>query len=296
VEARFGFNRMSVGLWLADQLKGSALSALLVGFVTVVGALLVQAFPSSWWLWVWGFVSALGVVLTYLSPYLIEPLFFKVRPLHLPELREEVERLAERAGVRVERVMEMDASRRSGHSNAYFTGLGRTKRVVLFDTLLEQMNHGEILAVLAHELGHWRRHHGLKRMLVLEALGLAGAYAIHRLAGSPELMGVFGLEQASLPARVFVAGFVGSLALALATPLFSWWSRRHEWEADRFACELTDEPAQLASALGKLARENLANLHPHPLYAAFYYSHPPMAERIRRLMGSPEGSAARVGR
>jgi STE24 endopeptidase len=225
----------------------------------------------------------LGLLLTYLSPYLIEPLFFRIRPLNMPELGQEVKALAERAGVHVERVMEMDASRRSGHSNAYFTGLGSTKRVVLFDTLLEQMNHAEILAVLAHELGHWRRHHGLKRLIVLEAFALTGAYAIHRLTGSATLSGVFGLEQASFPARVLLAAFVCSLLLSLATPLFSWWSRRHEYEADRFASELTRRPADLASALAKLARENLANLHPHPLFATFYYSHPPMTDRVRRL-------------
>jgi STE24 endopeptidase len=286
VEARFGFNRMSLGLWFADLLKGLVLSWLFVAIVTLGGLALVSAFPNFWWLWVWGFVSAFGVVLTYLSPYLIEPLFFKMQPLNVPELGREVKAMAERAGVHVDRVMQIDASRRSRHSNAYFTGLGHTKRVVLFDTLLEQMNHREILAVLAHELGHWRRHHGLKRLLVLEALALLGCYAIQRLTSLPALPPIFGLEQASFPACVLLAGFICSLGLTLATPLFSWWSRRHEWEADRFASELTQEPAQLASALAKLARENLANLHPHPLFAAFYYSHPPMADRMRKLIAS----------
>jgi STE24 endopeptidase len=177
----------------------------------------------------------------------------------------------------------VDASRRSGHSNAYFTGLGRVKRVVLFDTLLTQMSHAQILAVLAHELGHWKKRHILIRMLVMLALLVGGAFVAHLLIPSalfPELVGAADL---SFTARLVVMMVLASVVTFPLTPLFSAWSRRDEREADQFAVELHGAAGDLADALGKLGTENLSNLHPHPLYAAFYYSHPPLVERIGSL-------------
>jgi STE24 endopeptidase len=191
--------------------------------------------------------------------------------------------MTERAGVHIGRVLKVDASRRSSHSNAYFTGLGRVKRVVLYDTLLAQMSHAQILAVLAHELGHWKKHHVLIRMLVMLALLVAGAYLAFLLVPSGTLPALVGLGQASFGARLVVLMAVASAALFPLTPLFAAWSRRDEREADRFAVDLHGEPRDLADALAKLGTENLSNLHPHPLYAAFYYSHPPLTERIGAL-------------
>jgi STE24 endopeptidase len=283
IEERHGFNRMSVRLWLADLAKSTLISSAILCICVGAAALLVEASPGLWWLWVWLFLCGLSVLLLYVSPILIEPLFFRMKPLSVPGLEREVQALAERAGVHVKRVLEVDASRRSSHSNAYFTGLGSVKRVVLFDTLLERMSHAEILAVLAHELGHWKKHHILQRLLVTQALALAGLYVAHALLAWPGLPALFGLEQASLPARALLVGFLASLASFPLTPLGSYWSRRNEWQADAFAVELTHHPEALASALAKLARDNLSNLHPHPLYAAFYYSHPEPAERVRAL-------------
>jgi STE24 endopeptidase len=190
--------------------------------------------------------------------------------------------MTERAGVHIGSVLKMDASRRSAHSNAYFTGLGRVKRVVLFDTLLSQMSHAQILAVLAHELGHWKKHHVLIRMLVMQVLLVAGAYLAFLLVPlAPELVALS--FQASFGARVVVLMVAASVLMFPLTPLLSAWSRRDEREADRFAVALHGEPRDLADALAKLGTENLSNLHPHPLYAAFYYSHPPLVERIGRL-------------
>jgi STE24 endopeptidase len=168
------------------------------------------------------------------------------------------------------------------------------KRVVLFDTLLGHMSHGEILAILAHELGHWRKHHVLVRTLWSFAFALGGLYLAFRLAKAPELPPLIGLADASFPARLVILGTVASLVTFPLTPLSSFWSRRHEWQADAFATELTHRPEDLASALTKLASENLSNLHPHPLYAAFYYSHPPMAERIHRLRGAGQPITAEL--
>jgi STE24 endopeptidase len=283
VEARHGFNTMTHRLWAADLAKSLVLSAVLVSIVAAGALLLVQRSPHLWWLWVWGFFLGVGVLLIYLAPRVIEPLFVKVEPLRAPGLEEEIRALVARAGLRVQRVMQVDASRRSRHSNAYFTGLGRTKRIVLFDTLVARLSHPEILAVLAHEAGHWKMRHVLKRLAVTEILALAGFYLAFRALGWERLPGLVGAEQASFYARAVIVGFIGSLALFPFTGISSAWSRHDEWQADRFACDLTGSPAHLASALAGLARDNLSNLHPHPLYAKLYYSHPPVVERIRAL-------------
>jgi STE24 endopeptidase len=283
IEARHGFNRMTLPLFWGDWLKGTLLSVVFVAALSAGALWLIGAAPERWWLYVWALFVVVSLLITYLTPHLIEPLFFKMRPLHVQGLETEVRELAERAGVHIGRVLEVDASRRSSHSNAYFTGLGPVKRVVLFDTLFGHMSHAEILAILAHELGHWRKHHILYRTLWSFAVTLGALYLAFRFApaaGLPELVGLGG---ASFPARLLILGLVASVVTFPLTPLSSYWSRRHEWQADAYATELQRRPEDLASALQKLASENLSNLHPHPLYAAFYYSHPPMAERIRRL-------------
>ena len=288
IEARHGFNRMTPGLFWGDWLKGTLLSAVLVAALSAAALWLVGHAPERWWLYVWVLFVAVSLLLTFLAPSLIEPLFFKMKPLGAPGLADEVRALAERAGVHVNRVLEVDASRRSSHSNAYFTGLGSVKRVVLFDTLLGQMSHGEILAILAHELGHWRKHHVLVRTLWSFGVALGALYLAFRLAPAAGLPALVGLDAASLPARLFILAIIASVATFPLTPLSSYWSRRHEWQADAYATELQRRPDELASALQKLASENLSNLHPHPLYATFYYSHPPMPERIRRLWASAQ--------
>jgi STE24 endopeptidase len=283
LEARYGFNRQTPGLWWADWLKSSALSLLLTLALSAGALALVQAAPHWWWVWVSALVSAASLLLTVLSPYLIEPLFYRMEPLDVEPLREGIRTMTERAGVHVGRVLKVDASRRSSHSNAYFTGLGRQKRVVLFDTLLAQMSEPQILAVLAHELGHWKKQHVLMRMIVMQVLLVAGVFVFSRLLPATTLPELVGLASASFPARIVILAVGGSLLLFPLTPLFAAWSRHDEREADAFAVDLHGAPLDLAAALAKLGTENLANLHPHPLYAAFYYSHPPLAERIGTL-------------
>ncbi len=219
----------------------------------------------------------------YLSPYVIEPLFNKFEPVQEEGLEDEIRALMAKTGLKVSRVMQMDASRRSRHSNAYFTGIGRVKRIVLYDTLIKQMTHGEVLAVLAHEVGHWKKGHIWKRLVMAEAGGLAGCYLAYRLIEWGGLPGLLGMERASFAAQLVMLGFLGAIVSFPVTPLANWFSRRHERQADLFAANLTGAPRALASALIKLTRENLANLHPHPLYARFHYSHPPVVERVREL-------------
>jgi len=285
LEARFGFNAMTGRLWMADLAKSTLLSCLLLSLLTAGALWLVQASPQRWWLWVWGFAALTTLFLMYLSPYLIEPLFHRFEPVRDEELRQRIQALMEKAGLRISAVQQVDASRRSRHSNAYFTGIGRVKRIVLYDTLLAQMSEDEILAILAHEAGHWKLGHIRRRLLWAELISLL-AFGIAFLAlqweGLPSLLG---MAEASFFGRVAIFGFLASVLTFPLTPLGSWWSRRHEWQADRFAVDLAGAPQPLASALVKLARENLANLHPHPLYAWFHYSHPPIVDRVRRLDG-----------
>ena len=219
----------------------------------------------------------------YLSPVLIEPLFFKFQPLQNEALAERVKAVMARAGLQVDRVQQVDASRRSKHSNAYFTGIGRVKRIVLFDTLLEQMTDDEIIGVLAHEAGHWKLGHIWKRLVTMELVSLAVCWLAWRLLAWGGLAGLFGLEPLSFVGQVLLLGFLASLVSFPLTPLASALSRRHEWQADRFALALTGQAEPLSRALVKLCKENLSNLHPHPLYAWFYYSHPPVVARIGRL-------------
>ncbi len=239
----------------------------------------------------WVFFALVTLFLIYLSPYVIEPLFHKFEPLRREDLAEAIRGLLAKAGIRVKRIQQVDASRRSRHSNAYFTGLGPVKRIVLFDTLLERLEDREILAVLAHEAGHWKRGHIVKRLISMEAVALLLFFAAHQLLAWGGLPGLLGLAEASFYAQVVILGFLASLAAFPWTPVSSALSRRHEWQADAFAEDLAGHPRALASALIKLARDNLANLHPHPVYAWFYYSHPPMVQRVRRLLRRADGAA-----
>lgn len=288
IENRYGFNTTTTRLWLTDLLKSTLITLLLLSVLVAGAFTLIRWSPGFWWLWVWGLFAAVSIFFIYVSPYVIEPLFFKFSPVEERGLEEEIRAMMEKAGVQVKRVMQVDASRRSRHSNAYFTGIGRVKRIVLFDTLLTQMNHREILAVLAHEVGHWKKRHILKRLILTEAGGLLASYLAFRLLQWGGLPGLLGLSHSSFSAQLVILMFLGSLAAFAFTPFLSWFSRRYERQADQFACELSGAPDALATALIKLSRENLANIHPHPLYANVYYSHPPVVERVHRLLEKVE--------
>jgi STE24 endopeptidase len=284
IEARYGFNTTTPRIWITDFLKSQAIGAILLAFLITVVFQLIRWSPQHWWLWVWGFMALFGLFMMFISPYVIEPLFNKFEPVTEEGLEDEIRIMMERAGLKVGRVMQMDASKRSRHSNAYFTGIGKVKRIVLFDTLIRQMSHGEIVAVLAHEIGHWKKGHIWKRLLWAEIMALAGSWISFKLLVWQGLPGLLGLPaEISLPAKMVVLGFVASLVLFPLGPFSAWRSRCHEREADRFAVDLTGKPEDLASAMVKLSVENLSNLFPHPLYAAFYYSHPPAVERVSTL-------------
>jgi len=289
IENKYGFNTMTWKLWVTDLLKSLVLSTVVLGVILLGGLSIVQHNPAHWWLFAWGFFFVLSIFLMYISPYVIEPLFNKFTPLQGGELEEKIRELMNKVGIRVSRVFTIDASKRSRHTNAYFTGIGRVKRIVLFDTLMEMMAQSEILAVLAHEAGHWKKKHVLKRIVVFEFISLAGAYLSFLVLRSNVLSDMFSLQGGAFFAELVILGFIFGIAAFPFTPLLSFFSRRHEDEADRFAIEWTGDPGSLATSLIKLSKDNLSNLHPHPLYAKFYYSHPPIVQRIRKIRGEIGG-------
>jgi STE24 endopeptidase len=286
LEARYGFNTATIGLWWVDRLKMATLGLVLFAILAACSLWLVQASPAHWWLWVWLFTLFFSLCVMVLSPHVIEPLFHRFEPVNRPELVQRIKALTEKAGIRTGRVFQVDASRRSRHANAFFSGFGPQKRIVLFDTLLQQLETGEIVAVLAHEMGHWRHRHLPKHLLFAAGFSLAATWLGFQLLTRGNLPGLVGLDHTSFPAQVLILSLLATIAGFPFTPLGNWLSRRHEWQADRFAARLTEEPGLLGDALIKLARNSLANVCPHPWYAWYYYSHPPLAERIRALQAS----------
>ncbi|MCL4746099.1 MAG: M48 family metallopeptidase [Burkholderiaceae bacterium] len=284
LESRFGFNRMTLALWFADLAKGAALGAAL-GLPFAAAVLwLMQASPQHWWWWVWALWMAFNLFVLVLYPTVIAPLFNRFVPLEQGPVRDRVEALLARCGFRSNGLFVMDGSRRSAHGNAYFTGLGRSKRIVFFDTLLARLSGEEIEAVLAHELGHFRHRHIAKRIAASFALSLGGLAVLGFLAAQPWFF--HGLGVAPAVDRDALALVLFVLALPWFTfalrPLASLVSRRHEFEADAFAAREASA-ADLAAALVKLYEDNAATLTPDPLHSAFYDSHPPAAQRIGRL-------------
>jgi STE24 endopeptidase len=283
LERRYGFTTTTARLWILDLVKDVVISTVILSFLTCAGLWLISRTPGYWWLWSWALMFSFSIFITYISPYVIEPLFNEFTPLEDETLKQSILDLAGKAGISARKVLKMDASTRTRHSNAYFTGLGRTKRIVLFDTLLEGTSHGEVIAVLAHEIGHWKRHHVLKSLLMFEAGALFGLYLLFRVTETGFLTSLFQIGADTFFSRVTVAAFVGSMLIFLLHPVIMALTRRMEREADRLSLTLTQSANDLVSALVKLSKDNLSNPYPHPLYVAFHYSHPPVLERIRAL-------------
>jgi STE24 endopeptidase len=293
IENRYGFNTKTLKLWIADLLKSLVLSALLGGILLALFLSLATHGGKHWWLWTWLLVGAFELLMIWMYPVILAPLFNKFVPVDSPELVRRVEALMQRAGLRSKGVLKMDASRRSRHTNAYFTGLGRSKRIVLFDTLMDSHSPEEIEAVLAHEIGHWKKKHVLKQLVLIEVFSLAGFYLFSRLLPWPLIYQTFGLPEPVLYAGLLLLGALFSPLGFFAHPLEAAFSRRMEREADDYALESIPSADPLANAFKRLAADNLSNLTPHPLYSWFYYSHPPLAERILRLQkASPKKSPA----
>ena len=282
VEARFGFNRMTLALFLVDLAKHALLGAALGLPLLVLVLWLMQRMGELWWLYVWLAWMGFNLLILLIYPTFIAPLFNKFTRLADPVLAARIEALLARCGFRSKGLYVMDGSKRSAHGNAYFTGFGAAKRIVFFDTLLSRLAPGEVEAVLAHELGHYRRHHVWKRIAVMFALSLALLWVLGRLIDEPWFYDGLNAGAPGAAPGLLLFVLVMPVFTFFLQPLVSLYSRKHEFEADAYAASHASA-AELVRALVKLYQDNAATLTPDPLHSAFYDSHPPAATRIARL-------------
>lgn len=292
LEERYGFNRSSVGTFVADQVKGLVISLVLGLLLLSLVVVLFQVAGNVAWLWAWLATAVVLVVLQVLAPAVLLPLFNKFEPLPEGELRTELEAYARKENFKLRGLYRIDGSRRSSRGNAYFTGLGRWKRIALFDTLIEKHPARELLAILAHEMGHFKLKHVQKSMLTM-LLGLGAAFWLFSLLLDQSAIAVAaGFERPSFQAALVAFGLLMAPLSLLSRVLQHWMSRKNEFAADDYAARTTGEPELLVAGLKRLTIENLGNLSPHPLKVLLEYSHPPVTERIRVLRARRSASHA----
>ncbi|MDM0043666.1 M48 family metallopeptidase [Variovorax dokdonensis] len=286
LEAKFGFNNMTLKLWLVDGLKGIVLGALIGLPLAALILWLMEAAGQAWWLWAWAVWVGFNLLLMLIYPTFIAPLFNKFQPLEDVELKTRVTSLMDRCGFAAKGLFVMDGSRRSAHANAYFTGFGASKRVVFYDTLLRQLSPGEVEAVLAHELGHFKHRHVVKRMATMFAISLAGFALLGWLTTRVWFYTGLGVQPNMDAPNSALALLLFMLAVPVfgvfLSPLAAMLSRRHEFEADAYAVAQTSG-SDLSAALIKLYKDNASTLTPDPVFVKFYYSHPPASERLARM-------------
>ncbi|MCB1214136.1 MAG: M48 family metallopeptidase [Deltaproteobacteria bacterium] len=283
LEERFGFNRMKIGTFVGDQVKSLAL-ALMIGLPLVALIFkIVLSLGSYWWIVAWAVMMIFQFLTAALFPILLAPLFYKFTPLPDGELKEKIEALAKKLNFKMSGIFSMDGSKRSAHSNAFFAGVGRTRRIVLFDTLIEALTVPEILAVLAHEMGHNVKKHVSKGLVLSSLTTLAGFWLLSLCLNWPDFYQAFGVSTPSLAIGFTLFGFASSVFTFPLTPIFNWKSRLHEYEADAFSLETLGQGQDLAASLLKMTKDNLSQPKPHPWYSFYHYSHPTTAERVQAL-------------
>ena len=282
IEAKFGFNQMTWKLFIADTLKGSLLGLVLGGGVLTAAVWLMTSLGALWWLWAWFAWMAFNLLLLWLFPTFIAPLFNKFVPMPDGSLKARIEALLTRTGFTSRGLFVMDGSKRSSHGNAYFSGFGSAKRIVLFDTLISRLDENEVEAVLAHELGHFKKRHIVKRIVTVFALSLAGLWLLGQLANAAWFYEGLGVAHIGAGTALTLFALVLPVFTFILHPLTSIVSRKHEYEADAFAAGITGS-LPLISALTKLYKDNASTLTPDHLFSAFYDSHPPAPLRVARL-------------
>jgi STE24 endopeptidase len=283
IEARFGFNKTTPKLFIVDMLKGLAISTV-IGVPVLLGLFwFMDTTGPFWWIWAFAAMTAFQLVMSILAPLVIAPMFNKFTPLPDGLLKDRITELASRLQFRTKGIFVVDSSKRSRHSNAYFTGLGRAKRIVLFDTLVSSHTEDEIVSVLAHEIGHEKRNHIKKGLVISTAVSLIGFWILSLLLHWAPLYEAFGFTKPGYHSLLVLLAFCSGPFTFFLQPLFTMRSRKQEYEADRFAVRGVGSAAGLKSALLRLSRDNLSNLTPHPLYSFFHYTHPTLAERIAAL-------------
>jgi STE24 endopeptidase len=283
IEEKFGFNRMTLRLFISDLLKQTMLGIIIGTPVLLAVLWLMERMGPLWWLYVWLFWCGFNLLILFIYPTWIAPLFNKFSPLDDQPLKQRIEALLQRCGFSASGLFVMDGSKRSNHGNAYFTGFGKSKRIVFFDTLLKRLQPGEVEAVLAHELGHFRHHHVIKRIALLFVMSLAFLAVLGKLIDSSWFFNGLGVTAQNTALALILFFLVVPVFTFLLTPLMSLLSRRNEFEADRYSAEHASA-VDMVRALVKLYEDNAATLTPDPLHSLFYDSHPPAALRIARLI------------
>ncbi len=279
LEAKYGFNKQTMKSFFIDELKGLVLSLLLgVPFLFAV-FWFFNTSGSLWWIWLFTFIAGFQMIMMVIYPIVIAPLFNKFEPLQEGDLKESLNALAEKTSFHAQGIYVMDGSKRSGHSNAYFTGFGSFRRIVLYDTLIEQLSIPELTAVLAHEIGHYKKKHIYKMLVSAMIFLFVGLYVLSLAINWPTMYQTFNVS-ISNHMGLFLFMTLSSTALFFISPFTNLFSRKHEYEADAYAVEITKDPESMKNALKLLSQKNLSNLTPHPFYSQFYYSHPTTVERI----------------
>lgn len=283
IEERFGFNTMTFRLWIIDRLKSMVISAILLS-ILVSGLIWFMITAGDLW-WVYGFlfIAFMQVFLIFVYPLWIAPLFNKFTELERGALKNKIEQIADLSGYKAKSIFVMDGSKRSKHANAYFTGFGTAKRIVLFDTLLQTLRDDQVVSVLAHEIAHEKLNHIKKSMALSLGLLLFGFYIIDLLLNYEPLFFAFGFDRTSYHGALVLFSFASAPVTFWLSPLFSMLSRIHEYEADAFAIKLVKTANDLKTALVELSKKSLSNFTPHPLYSFFHYSHPTLHERIKAM-------------
>ena len=282
VDEKFGFNKMTLSLFISDLFKQSMVSLIIVVPVIYVALWIFGNLGESWWIWLWVFFSIFNVVMLAVYPLYIAPLFNKFNPMMDKELKSKIEILLKKCGFKSDGLFVMNGSLRSTHGNAYFTGFGKAKRIVFFDTLLERLTHNEILAVLAHELGHFAHNHVKKRIFALFLISFVGLYLLDFLKTNEWFYFGLGVTEQSNATALLLFVLISPLVLFFIRPIMAFYSRKNEYEADAYACKYTPA-SDLKNSLIKLYRDNASTLTPDSLYSAFYDSHPPAIARISAL-------------
>jgi STE24 endopeptidase len=284
IEQKYGFNRMTIKLWIVDLIKGILLSIVIGGpILAAVLWFMDRHLQGLWWLYVWILLSLVQIFIAAIFPVFLLPLFNKLTPLEDGALRQQILALAQKINFRLCGIYTMDGSKRSSHSNAFFAGLGKLRRIVLFDTLVKSLTESELLAVLAHEMGHNVKKHVRTGLVISSVVSLAGLYVLSLLVNRSWFYEAFQFAQPSAYAALLVFMKTSGAFTFFLSPLSSILSRKHEYEADRFAAEVMEKCEPMIQGLVKLTRDNLSNLTPHPWYSFVYYSHPTVMERIGAL-------------
>ena len=283
IEDRYGFNTKTIKIWISDLLKSLLVIIVLGGFLLSALLLMLKYAGMNWWIWAWVVFLSFQLLMTVLYPTVIAPFFNKFTPLEENNLKADIEQLAKKEGIEIEGIYQMDATRRTRHTNAYFSGLGKAKRIVLFDSLIQSHSQEEVLSILAHEIGHLKKNHIKKQLVVSSIVSLFLFFTASKLITYRVMYESFGFSNTPYYVGLFLVGILWEPVNFFLSPLGMAISRKFEKEADLYSIMITKRAKPLSTALKKMAKENLSNLRPHPLYVFFNYSHPPLLERIEYL-------------